>query len=100
MAHDADETRIIEADAPSYNATLVRREDLTPGLACFWVRLDGEPTPFEPGQYMTTGVVADGKLLQRPYSVASGPSTAGTDGYEFFVRLVPVLRFTTALWHL
>jgi ferredoxin--NADP+ reductase len=100
MAHDGDETRIIEADAPSYNATLVRREDLTPELAYFWVRRDGEPTPFEPGQYMTAGVVADGKLLQRPYSVASGPSTAGTDGYEFFVRLVPVLRFTTALWHL
>ena len=32
---------------------------------------DGEPTPFEPGQYMTIGVMVDGKIVQRPYSVAS-----------------------------
>jgi ferredoxin--NADP+ reductase len=49
---------------------------------------------------MTTGVVVDGKLLQRPYSVASPPQVSGTDGYEFYVRVVPVIRFTTALWRL
>ena len=97
--HDED-TRVIEASADAYNATLVRREDLTTNLAYFWVRLDGDPIPFQPGQYMTTGVIADGKLLQRPYSVSSGPSTAGTEGYELFVRHVPILRFTTALWRL
>jgi ferredoxin/flavodoxin---NADP+ reductase len=97
--HDEDE-RIIEASADAYNATLVRRQDLTSDLAYFWVRLDGHATPFEPGQYMTTGVIADGKMLQRPYSVSSGPSTSDTEGYEFFVRHVPVLRFTTALWRL
>jgi ferredoxin--NADP+ reductase len=74
--------------------------DQTDDLACFWVRFDGEPTPFEPGQYMTTGVFADGKLLQRPYSVASSPSVAGVEGYELYVKLVPVIRFTTALWRL
>ena len=56
--------------------------------------------PFEPGQYMTIGVYADGKLVQRPYSVASAPREAGDGGYEFYVRLVPMLRFTTLLWRL
>ena len=94
------DTRVIEPDADAYNATLVRRVDLTDDLASFWVRFDGDPTPFESGQYMTTGVITDGRMLQRPYSVASAPSVAGTEGYEFFVRLVPIIRFTTAMWRL
>src|SRR3990172_5093697 len=49
---------------------------------------------------MTIGVYADGKLVQRPYSVASAPREAGTDGYEFYVRLVPIMRFTSLLWRL
>ena len=93
MTHHVEDTRVIEPDAPIYNATLVRREDHTDELAYFWVRFDGDPTPFAPGQYMTTGVVVDGKLLQRPYSVASPPQVSGTDGYEFYVRVVPVIRF-------
>jgi ferredoxin--NADP+ reductase len=92
--------RVIEPAAPQYNATLIRREDETDSLAYFWVRFDGAPTPFEPGQYMTIGVMADGKLWQRPYSVASSPRVAGSDGYEFYVRLVPIMRFTTLLWRL
>ena len=97
--HDQDE-RVIEPDADVYNATLVRRVDLTADLGYFWVRMDGDATPFEAGQYMTTGVMADGRILQRPYSVASAPSVANTEGYEIFVRLVPINRFTTALWRL
>jgi ferredoxin--NADP+ reductase len=93
------DARAIEAEHEAYNATLVRRKDDTPDLASFWVRFDGEPVPFEPGQYMTTGVFVDGKLLQRPYSVASSPRRAA-DGYELYVRLVPVMRFTEALWRL
>ncbi len=96
----ASDTRVIESAAPQYNATLVRREDHGPDLASFWVKMDGEPIPFEPGQYMTIGVFADGKLWQRPYSVASAPSQAGIDGYEFYVRHVPIIRFTTLLWRL
>ncbi len=99
MNQEQEITRVIEAEHEAYNATLVRREDDTADLACFWVRFDGEPTPFEPGQYMTIGVYVDGKLLQRPYSVASSPRRAG-DGYEFYVRLVPVMRFTDVLWQL
>ena len=100
MTHHVEDTRVIEPDAPAYNATLVRREDDTDELARFWVRFEGDVTPFEPGQYMTTGVMVDGKLLQRPYSVASAPQIAGTEGYEFYIRLVPVIQFTTALWRL
>jgi ferredoxin/flavodoxin---NADP+ reductase len=94
------DTRVMEADAPQYNASLVRREDESESLAYFWVRFDGEPTPFEPGQYMTIGVVVDGKMVQRPYSVASPPVSAGTEGYEFYVRLVEGGTFTPLLWRM
>ena len=96
----ADDRRVIDTFADVYNATLVHREDLTSDLAYFRIKMDGPATPFVPGQYMTLGVVADGKMLQRPYSVASAPSTADTLGYEMFVRHVPIVRFTTALWRL
>ena len=69
-------------------------------LAYFWVRFDGDPTPFEAGQYMTIGVMVDGKLVQRPYSVASPPAVAGSDGYEFYVRLVDGGTFTPLLWRM
>jgi ferredoxin--NADP+ reductase len=92
--------RMIESEDERYNARIVRREDYTHDLARIWVKFDGEPTPFEPGQYMTIGVLADGKLWQRPYSVASSPREAGDTGYEMYVRLVPIIRFTTLLWRL
>jgi ferredoxin/flavodoxin---NADP+ reductase len=100
MTELAEDTRTIARDAPQYNASLVRREDATESLASFWVRFDGEPTPFEPGQYMTIGALADEKLVQRPYSVASPPRVAGTEGYEFYVRLVNGGQFTPLLWRL
>jgi ferredoxin/flavodoxin---NADP+ reductase len=100
MTDLAADPRIVEPEAPQYNASLVRREDMTESLGYFWVRYDGEPTPFEPGQYMTIGVMVDGKIVQRPYSVASPPFTAGTDGYEFYVRIVVGGTFTPLLWKL
>jgi ferredoxin--NADP+ reductase len=100
VTHHHHDTRAIERAHEQYNARLVRREDQTDDLATFWVRYEGDPVPFEPGQYMTIGLYADDKLWQRPYSVASAPRDAGTDGYEFYVRLVPILRFTTLLWRL
>ena len=100
MTSPIEDKRVIDTFAEPYNATLVHREDLTADLAYFRVKLDGPATPFQPGQYMTAGVIADEKLLQRPYSVASAPATADTLGYELFVRHVPVVRFTTALWRL
>ncbi len=100
MTHHDDDTRVISGEAEKYNATLIRREDDSDELAKFWIRYEGDPVHFEPGQYMTIGVYADDKLYQRPYSVASAPAVAGGDGYEMYVRLVPVLRFTTLLWRL
>jgi ferredoxin--NADP+ reductase len=90
----------IDPAAPQYNARLVRREDETESLAYFWVRFDGDPTPFAPGQYMTIGVMVDGRIVQRPYSVASPPARAGSDGYEFYVRLVQGGTFTPTLFDL
>ena len=92
--------RVIDPAAPVYNARLVRREEKTDSLAYFWVKFDGEPTPFEAGQYMTIGVMVDGKIVQRPYSVASPPAVIGTEGYEFYVRLVEGGTFTPLLWDL
>jgi ferredoxin/flavodoxin---NADP+ reductase len=100
MTDLATDPRGIERDAPQYNARLIRREDANESLAYFWVRFDGDPTPFEAGQYMTIGVMVDGKIVQRPYSVASAPAVAGTDGYELYVRLVQGGTFTPLLWQL
>src|SRR5688572_28689472 len=91
---------IIATDDERYNATLIRRVDQHESLAYFWVRFDEEPTPFEPGQYMTIGVFVDGKIVQRPYSVASAPGVAGDTGYEFYLRLVNGGTFTPILWDL
>ena len=81
MTDQMDDLRDIAGDAEQYNARLVRRVDQTHDLATFWVRTDGPPIDFEPGQYLTIGVYADGKLVQRPYSVASDPAVAGDSGY-------------------
>lgn len=92
--------RVIDPEAPVYNARLVRREDMTESLASFWVRFDVDPTPFEAGQYMTIGVMVDGRMVQRPYSVASPPAVTSTEGYEFYVRLVQGGMFTPLLWEM
>ena len=100
MTDHSTDMRVIEPTAEKYNATLVKREDDNDSLARFWVRTDGPMPDFEPGQYMTIGVYADDKLYQRPYSVASSPQATGDEGFEFYVRLVPILRFTSLLWRL
>jgi len=91
---------VVAADDERYNASLVRRVDQHENLAYFWVRFDGDPTPFEPGQYMTIGVFVDGRIVQRPYSVASAPVDAGDTGYEMYLRLVQGGTFTPILWDL
>ena len=91
--------RPIAADSPLYTATVSRREDLTDSLAFIWVKPKGDVIPFEPGQYLTIGVESAGKLVQRPYSVASSPRDTD-DGYEFYIRLVQGGTFTPLLWRL
>ena len=90
----------IVADDPVYNATYTRREDLSPDLASFWVKMDGPAIPFQAGQYMTIGVKQGERMVQRPYSVASPPSVADTEGYEFYVRKVLGGTFTPLLFDL
>jgi ferredoxin/flavodoxin---NADP+ reductase len=46
------------------------------------------------------GTEAGPRIVQRPYSVASDPAVAGTDGYEMYVRLVEGGQFTPLLWRL
>jgi len=99
--------RVVLSDAPQYNASLIRREDATEALSTFWVRFDGDPTPFTAGQYMTIGVFVEDpatptgtRIVQRPYSIASPPAVAGSEGYEMYVRLVEEGAFTPLLWRL
>ncbi len=96
----AEPTGVIAADDERYNASLINRVDQHESLAYFWVKFDGVPTPFEPGQYMTIGVFVDGRIIQRPYSVASAPRDAGDTGYEMYLRLVEGGTFTPLLWEL
>jgi ferredoxin--NADP+ reductase len=100
LANAAAPAGIVATDDERYNAALIRRVDQHESLAYFWVKFDGEPTPFEPGQYMTIGVFVDGRIVQRPYSVASAPSDAGHTGYEMYLRLVEGGTFTPILWRL
>ena len=94
-------TMPIAANSERYNAVLARRGDLTDALAFFWVRMDGAPPlQFEPGQYLTIGVESNGKMVQRPYSVASSPRDIDAEGYEFYVRVVEGGTFTPLLWRL
>ncbi len=92
--------RVISPEDDRYNATLVARADETESLAYVTVKFDGPSVPFESGQYMTIGVMADGRLVQRPYSVASDPGVAESEGYELYIRLVNGGPFTPLLWRL
>ena len=94
-----DNKRLIEPEAPQYNAALTERIDQHESLGYFSVRFDADPTPFEAGQYMTIGVMVDGRIVQRPYSVASAPRDAA-HGYELYIRLVEGGQFTPLLWTL
>jgi len=80
------------------NAVLVARIDLTPSVAIFRIRPDGPAPVFEPGQYLTLGIVVEGRLICRPYSTSSAANT--TDELEFLIRLVPGATFTPLLWAL
>ena len=46
MSHHHEDPREISLESDAYNATLLRRVDHTSDLATFWVRFNGEPTPF------------------------------------------------------
>ncbi len=80
------------------NATITERDDLTAGIARFRIRADGPLPLVEPGQYLTLGLVVDGRLIQRPYSTATETRSARDRDLEFLIRLVPDGAFTPRLW--
>jgi len=71
----------------------VERRDLAPGLWIIRVRPE-EPLAFRPGQFATLGVLDGGRMIERPYSIASSPLE---DELEFFLERVPGGELTERL---
>ncbi len=66
-------------------ATIVSRRDLATDLWVVRIRPDCE-LPFRPGQYVTLGLELDGRIVERPYSIASDPAEGEI---ELFIERVP-----------
>ncbi len=79
-------------DDKFFRAEVTKRVDFAPDLWMFRIRSGGE-FHFVPGQYATLGVEANGKRVERPYSIASSPAE---DEVEFFFELVPRRRAHSA----
>jgi len=82
--------------AEHYPAELIERTDVSASLVVFRF-LAAEQPSFTAGQYATIGVMADGDVIERPYSIVSSP---GEKLLEFFVELVPGGDLTPKLWEL
>jgi len=82
--------------AVELNATVVGRTDLTDAVMVLRVRPD-EALPFAAGQYVSLGMMLDGRLVQRPYSPASSPAQREL---ELLVRHVRGGELTPHLWRL
>ena len=83
-----DETKFI-------SGRIVERLDVSDDLAVFRIAPD-EECHFTPGQFATLGLPsADGKLVERAYSIASSPLEKHL---EFFIELVPEGRLTPSLF--
>jgi ferredoxin--NADP+ reductase len=75
-------------------ATVTLRRDISSDLWIVRIRPE-EPVSFTPGQYATVGLPHGGRLLERPYSVASAPDDPEL---EFFLELVPGGHLTPHLY--
>ena len=84
-------------DGTTANATLIAREPVSDTIVRLRIRPDGGVPAFRPGQYLAVGLEVDGRPLQRPYSMASGPED---DALELLIRLVPGGCLTPRLWDL
>src|ERR1700719_1583313 len=80
-------------DEKFYRAHITKRVDFAPDLWMFRIRSGGEFN-FVPGQYATLGIEANGKRIERPYSIVSSPSE---NEVEFFFELVPEGALTPLL---
>ncbi len=79
-----------------FRAELIERRDVSARLAVFRFHPAEQPS-FTAGQYATIGVVVDGDMIERPYSIVSSPYEPFL---EFFVELVPGGDLTPKLWKL
>ena len=68
-----------------WQAEIIERRDFSHDLWSIRIKAEGKLN-FQPGQYATFGVVEDGKVIERPYSIVSSPYE---ETLEFFVELVP-----------
>jgi len=82
--------------AEHYRAELIERRDVSARLAVFRFHPAEQPS-FNAGQYATIGVIVDGDMIERPYSIVSSPYEPF---FEFFVELVPGGDLTPKLWEL
>lgn len=86
MAASAPYTDARMFDTDKYaTATIMSRRDLAADLWVVRVRPDVE-LPFRPGQYVTLGLELDGRIIERPYSIASDPAEPEI---ELFIERVP-----------
>ncbi|MBF0143642.1 MAG: ferredoxin--NADP reductase [Magnetococcales bacterium] len=108
-----------------YNATLIFRQNLTPGLAILRIRPDQLPYRFRAGQFTVLGLIRDAprlaatspeespsreetptavspdkgqRLIRRAYSISSASQEG--DYLEFYVSLVSSGELTPRLFHL
>ncbi len=84
------------AQANHYSAQLIERTEVAANLAVFRFRAEEQPD-FVAGQYATIGIVTDGRVTERPYSIVSSPYE---QFLEFFVELVLEGGLTPKLWDL
>jgi len=84
------------AQATHCPAELIERRDISANLAIFRFRVSERPS-FTAGQFETIGMVVDGELVERPYSIVSSPHEPFL---EFFIELVPGGIITPRLWEL
>ncbi|MBZ5581582.1 MAG: ferredoxin--NADP reductase [Acidobacteriia bacterium] len=83
-------------DESKYRKGIVTaRRDVGEGLWIVRVR-PRDPIAFRAGQYVTVGLQTEGKLVERPYTVASAPRE---DELEFFLELVSGGKLTPHLHH-
>lgn len=75
-------------------AVVTSRRDVSSDLWVVRLRPE-ERLTFAPGQYVTVGLPHGGKLIERPYSVASSPDE---EHLEFFLELVPGGHLTPHLY--
>jgi ferredoxin--NADP+ reductase len=79
-----------------YRARITERVDFAPDLWMFRIHPGGE-FGFVPGQYATLAMDAEGKRIERPYSMVSAPWESEL---EFFFELVPEGALTPRLHQL